>query len=254
MSAAARVGEEAPIDPARPFSGVRLRVYLAVGSVQGFVTLLCAVAVGLGLLEPTRTLDVVANVANFVPMLLLPVLVLVLAPDRVTRDAELILVWLPFTAAAQLSFELIWLIGQPLGWWRAAGEPGWTWMWWQFASADTRYFGEDPAIFALELSAVVVAVLIVVALRRLVRSGLPARARIQSLYLAGLGLMVLTVNTLFCFASLARNGFDDVGQGDYGMVKLIALNLPYLLFPLLVLAAIGRQIDDLVRGGLLLSE
>jgi len=235
------------MNPARPFTPERLRAYLAVGSVQGVVTLLCAVGVGTGVLEPTRALDVFANVANFVPMVLLPVLVLVLVKDRATRDAELILVWLPFTAAAQLSFELIWLIGQPLEWWQGAGDPGWTWMWWQFALCDTRYFGADPAIFALELSAVLVAFLVLVAFRRLVQVDLSDRDRVRALYLAGLGLMVLTVNTLFYFASLAREGFEDIGQGGYGMIKLVALNLPYLVFPVLVLAAIGRQIDDLYQ-------
>jgi len=233
------------VDLARPFTPGRLRLYLAIGSVQGLVTLLCAVGVGTDLLEPTRRLDVIANVFNFIPMVLLPALVLLLVKDRVTRDAELILVWLPFTAAAQLSFELIWLVGQPLEWWKAAGDPGWAWMWWQFALADTRYFGENPYIFALELSAVLVAVAVLVAFGRLVRTDLTDRARIASLYLGGLGLMVLTVNTLFYFASTARNGFADIGQGDYGMVKLIALNSPYLVFPILVLVAIGRQIDHL---------
>ncbi len=234
-----------PIDLARPFTPSRLRLYLTVGSVQGLVTLLCAVGVGIDALEPTRALDVLANVFNFIPMVLLPALVLLLVKDRVTRDAELILVWLPFTAAAQLSFELIWLVGQPLEWWQADGDPGWTWMWWQFALADTRYFGENPYIFALELSAVVVAIAVLVAFVRLVRTDLSDRARVAHLYLGGLGLVVLTVNTLFYFASLARNGFADVGQGDYGMVKLVALNCPYLVFPVLVLVAIGRQIDHL---------
>lgn len=233
------------VDLARPFTPARLRLYLTIGSVQGLVTLLCAVGVGTDLLEPTRTLDVVANIFNFIPMVLLPVLVLVLVKDRTARDAELILVWLPFTAAAQLSFELIWLIGQPLEWWQAAGDPGWTWMWWQFALADTRYFGENPSIFALELSAVLVAVAVLVAFRQLVRTDLSGRARIANLYLGGLGLVVLTVNTLFYFASTARNGFADIGQGDYGMVKLVALNSPYLFFPIVVLVAIGRQIDHL---------
>lgn len=233
------------VDLARPFTSGRLRLYLAIGSVQGLVTLLCAVGVGADVLEPTRTLDVVANIFNFIPMVLLPVLVLVLVRDRTTRDAELILVWLPFTAAAQLSFELVWLVGQPLEWWQSAGDPGWTWMWWQFALADTRYFGENPYIFALELSAVVVAVAVLVAFRQLVRTDLSDRARISNLYLGGLGLVVLTVNTLFYFASTARNGFADIGQGDYGMLKLVALNSPYLFFPILVLIAIGRQIDHL---------
>lgn len=230
-----------------PFTADRLRLYLVIGSVQGLVSLVCALGVGFGFLDPTRTLDVLANIANFVPMVLLPGLVLGLVKDPVARGAELILVWLPFTAAAQLSFELVWLVGQLFDVWSPDPDPGWTWMWWQFAQTDTRYFGENPSIFALELLAVLAASAVLVGFRRLIDRTLSDRDRIKNLYVAGLGLMVLTANTVFYFASTARNGFDEIGQGTYGMVKLIALNGPYLVFPFFVLVAIGRQVDHLYQ-------
>jgi hypothetical protein len=235
------------VDLARPFTPSRLRLYLAIASLQGLVTLICAAGVGTGVLRPTRSLDVVANIFNFIPMVLLPVLVVALVADPVRRGAELILVWLPFTAAAQLSFELIWLVGQPLDWWKPVGDPGWTWMWWQFARTDTRYFGPNPATYGLELTAVVAAIPVLIAFRQLIRVDLSDHARVKALFVAGGGLAVLTSNTLLYFASTARDGFDAIGQGDYGMVKLIALNGPYLIAPVFVLIAIGRQIDHLYQ-------
>ncbi|GAB3760823.1 hypothetical protein FB382_003199 [Nocardioides ginsengisegetis] len=235
------------VDLARPFTQGRLRLYLTIASIQGLVTLICAVGVSTGVLPAARSLDVVANVFNVLAMVLLPALVVALVADPVRRGAELILVWLPFTAMAQLTFELAWVIGQPLDWWKAEGDPGGTWMWWQFAQTDTRYFGDNPAIFALELTAVVAAIPVLLAFRQLIRVDLTDRARVKALFMAGAGLAVLTSNTLFYFASLARDGFDAIGQGDYGMVKMIALNVPYLIVPVFVLIAIGRQIDWLYQ-------
>lgn len=235
------------VDLAYPFTPGRLRLYLTIASVQGLVTLVCAVGVGTGVLPATRSLDVVANTFNVLAMVLLPVLVVALVSDPVRRGAELILVWLPFTAMAQLTFELAWVVGQPLDWWKAAGDPGWTWMWWQFAQTDTRYFGDNPAIFALELTAVVAAIPVFLAFRQLIRIDLTVPARIKALFLGGAGLAVLTSNTLLYFASTARDGFDAIGQGDYGMVKMVALNVPYLVVPVFVLIAIVRQIDWLYR-------
>ena len=51
------------------------------------------------------------------------------------------------------------------------------------------------------------------------------------------------MNTLVYFGSVLRNGLADIGQGDYGVVKLIALNGPYLVFPVFVLLAMGRLIE-----------
>lgn len=234
-----------PVDLARPFSPQRLRLYLTIGSLQGVAGVICAVGVGIGVLEPDRALDVVANILNFIPMVLLPALVVLLVRDPLTRSAELTLVWLPFTAAAQLSFELAWLIGQLFDVWKPSHDPGWTWMWWQFALADTRYFGENPYIFGIEVTAVAAAAIVLVAFRRLLRPELGDRERVRSLFLAALGLVVLTANTLTYFTSAARNGLEDVGQGDYGLVKFVALNGPYLIVPVFVLIAMWHQIDHL---------
>jgi hypothetical protein len=241
---------EPTVDLARPFTPGRLKVYLTIATAQSIVTLVCAIAVGTGVLEPTRTVDVVANVFNFLPMIALPVAVFLLVEPGVRRDAELTLVWLPFTAAAQLSFELIWLIGQSFDVWKPTADPGWTWMWWQFALTDTRYFGQNPFIFGMELAAVVAACLVLKAFLKLIRQDLSDAERIQNLVLGLVGLTGLTVNTFVYFGSVLRNGMADVGQGDYGVGKLIALNGPYLVFPVLVLFAMARLIGHVAaRAG-----
>jgi hypothetical protein len=225
-----------------PIPRERLRVYLVVASLQGLVMVVCTLGVGSGLLAPTRPIDVLANSVSFLTTLALPICVFVMVPRGSVRDRELVLVWLPFTAAAQFSFELLWVIGQPLGWWGNSSRPGWTWMWWQFARSDTRYFGQNPFIFGMEVAAVLAAGFAIWGFVGLVRSDQRASRRVRSLLLALAGLTGLTLNTLVYFVSLARNAFDDVGQGTYGMVKVIGLNGPYLAIGVLVLLAIGRLI------------
>lgn len=233
------------VDLARPFTPQRLRLYLVIASVQSGVGAVCAVGVGLGLLDANRALDVVANLANVIAMVALPLAVILLVQDPVTRAAELTLVWLPFTAAAQLTFELAWVIGQLFDVWKPTDDPGWTWMWWQFALADTRYFGENPFIFGMEVAAVAAAVVVTISFVQLIRPGLPDAARVRALAIGLIGLAALTLNTLVYFASLLRNGMADVGQGTYGVVKIVLLNGPYLVFPVLVLAAMVLLIEHL---------
>lgn len=235
------------MDLARPFTPGRLRLYLWIASLQGVVTFACYLGVGTGVLAPTRALDIFANLCNFAPMVLLPMAVFVLVKGRIRQAAELTLVWLPFTAAAQLTFELAWLVGQLFGVWKPTGDPGWTWMWWQFALTDTRYFGKNPATFGMEFAAVAAAAIVLVAFVKLIRTDLTDRDRIRYLCLGGAGLTALTMNTVVYFASSFRNGLADIGQGDYGLVKFFGLNGPYLVFPVFVLIAIWRQVDHLAQ-------
>jgi len=233
------------VELAHPFTPARLRVYLVLASLQLVVVPLCAVGVGTELLQPTMTLDVVANVAAVLASVALPLAVFFLVEPGLRRDAELTLVWLPLTAAGQFGFESIWLVGQLFDLWQPTDDPGWTWMWWQYALADGRYFGVNTLIFGLELSAVVCGGMVLAAFAKLVRPELSDAARIRSLMLALAGLTALTTNTLLYFGSILRDGFASLGQGPYGVVKIVALNAPYLVFPVFVLFAIGRQISHL---------
>ena len=67
---------------------------------------------------------------------------------RLDKAAELTLFYLPYTACSQIGYELMFLIGHPLGWWTPTTDPGWKWLWWQYALADTRYVSGNPWIFA----------------------------------------------------------------------------------------------------------
>lgn len=151
---------ETAVDLSRPFTAQRARLYLAIAGGGSTVSALCYLGVGLDVLAPNRAVDVVGNLFSFLPMVLLPLAVWRCTAPGIGRAAELVLVWLPFTAAAQLSFGIVWLIGQPFDLWKPTADPGWTWLWWQFALSDTRYFGDNPYIFAIELTAVLAFVLV----------------------------------------------------------------------------------------------
>ena len=62
------------------------------------------------------------------------------------------------TAASQIGYELVFLIGHPLGWWTLTTDPGWKWLWWQYGLADTRYASGNPWTFGLEVVGVLTGV------------------------------------------------------------------------------------------------
>src|SRR5215217_3430157 len=126
---------------ARPVATHRGRIYLGVALWTTVVFLGMTIGVELGMIAPTFTSDVVANLLFGVPVMLVPLALLWNAPgenrSRLDKAAELTLFYLPYTAFSQLGYELMFLIGHPLGWWKPTSAPGWKWLWWQSGLADT---------------------------------------------------------------------------------------------------------------------
>ena len=210
------------------------------------------VGVAAGLIEPTFTSDVVANLLFGVPVLVLPVVLLWDAPgenrSRLERSAELTLFYLPYTAASQIGYELVFLIGHPLGWWTPTTDPGWKWLWWQYGLADTRYASGNPWTFGLEVVGVLTGVTVFAVWTRLIRTDLGPESRIRCLWLAFTGVAILMSSTAVYFISEVGAGFADIGQGAFGLwFKFVGENIPFIVLPPLVLYAIQLQIDQLTR-------
>ena len=123
---------------ARPVAPHRGRIYLGVGLLTGGVFLAMTFGVQFGFIPPTFTSDVIANLLFGIPVLLVPLVILWDAPGenrtRLDKSAELTLFYLPYTACSQIGYELMFLVGHPLGWWTPTTDPGWKWLWWQYAS------------------------------------------------------------------------------------------------------------------------
>jgi len=237
---------------ARPIAPHRLRIYLGVAILTTLVFLAMTVGVGVGLIEPTFTSDVIANLLFGVPVMLLPLVLLWEGPNenrsRLDKAVELTLFYLPYTAFSQIGYELMFLIGHPLGWWKPTSDPGFKWLWWQYGLADTRYASGNPWTFGLEVVGVTTGVVVIAMWTRLIRPDLPAESRIRCLWVAFAGIAVLMSSTAVYFISEVGAGFSDIGQGAFGLwFKFIGENVPFIVLPPLVLYAIHLQIDYLTR-------
>jgi hypothetical protein len=237
---------------ASPWAPHRARTYLAVAAFTGLVFVGMTIGVGVGLIEPTFTSDVVANLLFGIPAILVPLVLLWDAPGenrtRVERAAELTLFYLPYTAFSQICYELVFLVGHPLGWWTPTNDPGIKWLWWQYGLADTRYASGNPWTFALEVVGVTTGIVVITMWTRLVRESLPVEKRIRSLWVAFAGIAVLMSSTAVYFISEVGAGFKDIGQGAFGLwFKFIGENIPFIVLPAMVLYAIHLQIDYLTR-------
>jgi hypothetical protein len=237
---------------ARPFAPHRLKVYLGGLMVLTLFTLIPTIGCEVGFIKPTFTVDLIGNIVLTFPSWLVPLVVLWDAPGEsrtpLQKGAELILIWLPFTAFSQLVYELTFLIGNIFGTWTDTNDPGWKWLWWQFSLADTRWWGNDAYMFALEFVAVPVGAMLLLIWIRLLRPTTSTEARLHGLWFAFSGIAILLATTSVYFASEVRTGFADIGQGWYGLAfKFIFINLPFLVVPPFVLYAIYRQVDFLTR-------
>jgi len=240
---------------ARPIAPHRLRIYLGVAMLTTLVFVAMTVGVGIGLIEPTFTSDVIANLLFGVPVLLVPLALLWDGPgenrSRLDKAAELTVFYLPYTAFSQIGYELMFLIGHPLGWWKTTSDPGFKWLWWQYGLADTRYASGNPWTFGLEVVGVTTGVIVIAMWTRLIRPDLPAESRIRCLWVAFAGIAVLMSSTAVYFLSEVGAGFNDIGQGAFGLwFKFIGENVPFIVLPPLVLYAVHLQIDYLTwRAG-----
>jgi hypothetical protein len=241
---------------ARPFAPHRLRLYLGAVVFLALFWVIMTIGPEIGFIPATFTTDVVANVIFTIPFVGLPLVVFWDAPDEgrsgLEKAAELILVYLPFTAASQITYELPFLIGNVVGIWdtplQVGADPGWKWFFWQYAMADTRYWGQNPYMFGIELAAVSAGIALLVVWVRLLRVNLPDESRIRSMWIAFAGISVLLGCTVMYFFSEVRTGFANIGQGWYGIgFKFIFMNVAVITFPPAVLFAIYRQVDFLTR-------
>ena len=237
---------------ARPVASHRGRIYLGVGLLTGIVFLGMTFGVAFGLITPNLSSDVIANLLFGIPVILVPFVILWDAPGErrtpLDKAAELTLFYLPYTACSQIGYELMFLIGHPLGWWTPTDDPGWKWLWWQYALADTRYVSGNPWIFALEVVGVTTGVFVFVMWTRLIKVDLSTEARIRCLWGAFGGCAVLMSSTAVYFLAEVGAGFENIGQGGYGLgFKFIAENVPFIVLPPLVLYSIYLQVDYLTR-------
>lgn len=244
-------------DLARPWAPHRLRIYTWTGLFVGVMFVLLTIGVSVDLIPPTFTVDVIANLVFGIPVMVLPFVILWNAPGetrtRIDKAAELTLFYIPFTAGSQIGYELMFLIGHPLGFWAPTTDPGWKWLWWQYGLADTRYVSGNPWVFALEIVGVTTGLTVFVMWTRLIRPGLAVESRIRCLWVTFAGIAVLMSSTAVYFLSEVGAGFRDIGQGAFGFwFKFIGENVPFIVLPPLVLYAVYLQIDHLTRrAGLL---
>jgi hypothetical protein len=239
---------------AQPWAPHRKRIYLAVAAFTALVFGAMTIGVGTGLIEPTFASDVIANLLFGIPVILLPLVLLWDAPgeqrSRLDKAAELTLFYLPYTAFSQIGYELVFLVGAPLGWWGPTTDPGFKWLWWQYGLADTRYVSGNPLTFGLEIVGVTTGIVVIATWSRLVRRDLPAESRIRCLWVAFACCAVLMSSTSVYYLSEVGAGFNDIGQGAFGFwFKFIGENIPFMVLPPLVLYAIYLQVDYLTRNG-----
>lgn len=239
-------------DLARPWAPHRRRIYVGTAAFVGAAFVLVVIGVGVGILPPTFTVDVVANLLFGVPVILLPLVLLWSAPGekrtRQEKASELTLFYLPYTAGSQIGYKLIFLIGHPFNLWTPTDDPGWKWLWWQYGLADSRYTNDNNWIFGLESIGVLTGVVLFVVWTRLIKTDLPVESRIRCLWLAFAGVAMLVSSTGVYYMTEVRSGFDHIGQGAFGFwFKFIGENVPYMVLPFLVLGAIYVQIDHLTR-------
>ena len=184
---------------AQPWAAHRKRTYLLLTAVTGVAFVLAVAGVGLRVLPPNFTVDVIANLAFGVPVILLPLVYFWTGrgehPPRLERAAELTLIYLPYTAGSQLGYETIFLIGHPFNLWTPTADPGWKWLWWQWGWTDTRYTSANNWIFGLEVVGVITGATLFVLWTRLIRPGLPTESRIRCLWLAFAGCAFLLAGT-----------------------------------------------------------
>jgi hypothetical protein len=244
--------DEHTTDFARPWAQHRARIYLGTAAFTALMFVGTTIGVATGLVAPTFTTDVIVNLIFGIPVIALPFVILWDAPgeqrSRLDKAAELTMFWLPYSAGSQIGYELVFLIGHPLGSWAPTTDPGWKWLWWQYGLADTRYTSGNPWTLALELVGVTMGITLFVMWTRMFRPSLPPESRIRCLWIAFTGVAVIYSSTTAYFLAEVSNGFDDIGQGPFGFwFKFIGENLPFIILPPLVLYSIHLQIDYLTR-------
>ena len=157
------------------------------------------------------------------------------------------MIYLPYTACSQIGYELIFLIGHPLNCGRRPPTRV------EMAVVAVRV-GRHPLHQRQPMDLRPRARRghhrhhLIIMWARLIRPNPATESRIRCLWLAFAGIAMLISSTAVYFLAEVGAGFNDIGQGSYGLwFKFIGENVPFIVLPPVVLYSIHLQIDYLTR-------
>jgi hypothetical protein len=238
-------------DFARPWAPHRLKVYFWCAAFGLLFSVLPIILVGTGVwpMEPTGLI--------FGPALCVPLFVAMAAAwwdapgeNRTTleKSNEFLMVWFPITAASEIFWELVWLVGDVLGYMDLTEQDRWGWLWWIYGVADIRYLTSDPGLYAVETFVVIGGITLFVQWFRLGTAGDDIGKRINALWWSCFALTNNLTAFGIYYVSETRASFEHLEQGFWGFVlKFLFMNSPWLVGPAICLPFIVKQLAYLYR-------
>jgi hypothetical protein len=233
----------------RPWAPRRKAVYKVCSSVAFVGGAVPALLVALSIAPPTPT-DVVASII-ITPVLYLSVLASFWdAPGEnrtwLEKTSEFSTVFLLMSGITELTWELPWVILEATGVMNGAGpDDHLLFTWWNYGSADTRYITGNSTVFAVEVTAVICGIAMLVA-HRLTRRATTPRERLKGTWIALPAITGLLAVTIVYLVSEWHAGGDNIQGGAWNLyLKFWAMNTPWNVALVFLPAMLYRQIDYL---------
>jgi hypothetical protein len=241
-------------DFAKPPARFRKNVYKSSAAFATVVAVGLILGVGLEVLPMDAAVGIYGCVLFITPVYIAFVVSWIDAPgeNRTTleRANEFQMVWFVVAAAAsELWWELVWLVGDPLGLMRLDEHDRWGWIFWYYGINDTRYLESDGALWAMEFVAVCGAAVMLYSWFKLRAAGNDPAKRIPPLWCCFVTMSVMLCVFAIYFIAEARHGFPHFERPYFWDVATILIyeNLPWLIAPIISLPFVAKQLGYLYR-------
>jgi hypothetical protein len=150
-------------------------------------------------------------------------------------------------AASELWWELIWLVGDLMGWMHINDHQRWGWVIWYYGINDVRYLNSDGPLWAMELTVVIGAAVLLYSWSKLRKAGNDPEKRIRPLWWTFATMAAMLTVFFIYFVAEARHGFPNFPRHGFWDVAIVLIyeNLPWMIAPIVSMPFVAKQLGYL---------
>lgn len=239
-------------DFAKPWAKQRVRTYAWCAAFTTTIAIGSIIGVGVGFIPMVPLTGTIACFLFMTPVFVMFATSWRDAPGetRTTLEKanEFQMLWFCIAgAASELWWELIWLVGDLMGKMHINDHQHWGWVIWYYGINDVRYLTSDGPLWAMELTVVIGAAILLFSWWKLRKAGNDPDKRIRPLWWSFFTMSTMLTVFFIYFVAEARHGFPNFPRHGFWDVSIVLIyeNLPWMIAPIVSLPFVAKQLGYL---------
>jgi uncharacterized membrane protein len=239
-------------DFTKPWAQQRVRTYKWCAAITATAAISVVLGVGFGWIPMVPLTGTITCFVFMTPVFVMFATAWIDTPGekRTTLEKanEFSMLWFCIAgAASELWWELIWLVGDLMGWMHINDHQRWGWVIWYYGINDVRYLNSDGPLWAMELTVVIGAAVLLYSWSKLRKAGNDPDKRIPPLWWTFATMAAMLTVFFIYFVAEARHGFPNFPRHGFWDVAIVLIyeNLPWMIAPIVSMPFVAKQLGYL---------